>query len=48
MNYVHLITTDFYLSKASTVEIFDDPDEIKYYNSFYYGKLTDKNCLELT
>jgi hypothetical protein len=32
MNYVHLLTTDFYLSKASTVEIFDDPDEIKYFN----------------
>ena len=31
MNYVHLITTDFYISKASAVEIFDEPDEINYF-----------------
>ena len=35
MNYVHLITTDFYLSKASTVEIFDNPDEIDYFKIVY-------------
>lgn len=32
MNYVHLISTDFYLCKASTVKIFDDPNEIEYFN----------------
>jgi hypothetical protein len=32
MNYVHLISTDFYLSKASTVSLFKDADEIEYFN----------------
>jgi hypothetical protein len=31
MNYVHIISADFYLSKSTTVEIFDDLDEIEYF-----------------
>lgn len=31
MNYVHLISADFFLSTSNTVEIFEDPDEIEYF-----------------
>jgi hypothetical protein len=31
MNYVHLISTDFYLSEPSTVALFKDPNEIEYF-----------------
>ena len=31
MNYVHLISTDFYLSEASTVNLFNEPNEIEYF-----------------
>ena len=48
MNYVHLITTDFYLSNASTVKIFEDQDEIEYFNivhaSLEKAGLTSQNA----
>jgi hypothetical protein len=31
MNYVHLISTDFFLSEANTVALFEDPNEIEYF-----------------
>ena len=31
MNYVHLISADFYLSTSSAVDVFEDSDEIEYF-----------------
>ena len=50
MNYVHLITSGFYLSDAEDVELFKTEDEKAYFNlvrnSLYEAELTRKQVIE--
>lgn len=46
MNYVHLISADFYLSNEKDVDLFDDPDQ-KIYFKDVYGSLEAANLLQI-
>ena len=47
MNYVHLISADFFLSRENDVNIFDDADQQTYFREVH-GSLKEANLLQLS